>query len=451
MPSTALAGLRPAQLAVLAYAGTLVLLLAYALATGSTPSIAVCIGVALAPPALWLAARRPLVFPFCAYVLVMPFDTLGRLGGFGTLTKLVGLFCAAALLIRLLQTRDAVAPPRALFGWLALLGWMTLSALWAIEAGDSLPLAGQYASLLGLYALLALTPVRKADLDAVLVTTVAASVIASAYTASMFAAGHDVLSSGRVIIHNGDYYIDPNNFAAALVLPFGLAAHWLTSSRSWLARGAAAAAMLVLAAGLAASGSRGGALAVGALFLWLAIRSRKRVAVVAIGAVATAATLLANPGFVARFMEARTSDAAGRTDIWKVGILAFRDHWALGAGVGNFQNAFDHEYLNVYARYVLGWHWAAHNTFLQFGVELGVIGLALMAVALVLQATMLRGIGRDDALFDLRITLEGALIGLLVAALSGTILNEKYTWLLFSAMALVRGYAFTRDRANAQA
>lgn len=431
---------------VVVYVAGLALLCARELAAGSTRWLAACIVAALAPPALYAAIRRPLVFPFCAYILVMPFDTLGRLGGFGTITKLVGLLCAAALILRLLRGRDAVPTPRAVLAWLALLGWMLLSTLWALEPADSLPLVAQYASLLALYAVLSMMPATQFELDAVLGSTLVASVAAAAYGAWMFARGEDVLTSSRVIIRNGDFYIDPNNFATALVLPFAIAVTWLLGANSRLVRVAMIPALLLLAAGVAASGSRGGALAVLAMFLWLVVRSRRRIAAAALLAASLGAALAANPGLVQRFAEARSTDAAGRTDIWRVGLLALRDHWTIGAGVGNFANAFDHEYLNVFARYVLGWHWAAHNTFLEAAVELGLVGVVLLVVALCLQVSMLRVVGRDDPLFEIRVALEGALVGLLVASLSGTILNQKFTWLCFAAAALVRARALVAAR-----
>jgi hypothetical protein len=432
---------------IFVYVAGLAVLCARGLAPGSSLWLTVCVVAALAPAGLYAALRLPLLFPFCAYVLVMPFDTLGRLGGFGTITKLVGLFCAAALILRLLHGRDAVSMPRAVFAWLALLGWMLFSTLWAIEPADGLPLVMQYASLIALYGVLSMMPATRFELSAVFGSTLLASVGAAAYGTWMFARGEDVLNSSRVIIRNGDFYIDPNNFATALVLPFAIAATWLLGADSRLVRAAMIPALLLLTAGVAASGSRGGALAVLATFLWLVVRSRRRLAAAALLATSAGTALAANPGLALRFAEARTTDAAGRTDIWRIGLLALRDHWAVGAGIGNFANAFDHEYLNVFARYVLGWHWAAHNTFLETGVELGVVGVALLVVALYAQVSMLRAVGRDDPLFDLRIALEAALVGLLVASLSGTVLNQKYTWLCFAAVALVRARGLVAARA----
>jgi putative inorganic carbon (HCO3(-)) transporter len=431
---------------VAAYVAGLALLCAHELVSGSSLGLAACIVAALAPPALYAAIRVPLVFPFCAYIVVMPFDTLGRLGGFGTLTKLVGLLCAAALIFRLLRGRDAVPMPRAVVAWLGLLGWMLLSTLWALEPADSLPLLAQYASLLGLYAVVSMMPATEFEMNAILGSTLLASVAASAYATWMFPHGEDVLSSSRVIIRNGDFYIDPNNFATALVLPFAIAVTWLIGAPSRVVRAAMIPALLVLAAGVAASGSRGGALAVLAMFFWLVLRSRRRLAAAGLLVLTLGATLGANPGLIARFAEAQSTDAAGRTDIWRVGLLALRDHWTIGAGIGNFANAFDREYLNVFARYVLGWHWAAHNTFLEAGVELGIVGVALLLVALFYQVLMLRIVGRDNPLFDVRVALEGALIGLLIASFSGTILNQKFTWLCFAAAAIVRARVIVARR-----
>jgi hypothetical protein len=118
-------------------------------------------------------------------------------------------------------------------------------------------------------------------------------------------------------------------------------------------------------------------------------------------------TLIANPGLPTRFATAEQDGAAGRRDVWHVGLYAFRDHWLLGAGVGNFPNAFDKEYINVYTQYVLGWHWVAHNVPLTMATELGVVGFAIFLVAILKQYLMLRNMGcHDTNRYELRLSIR---------------------------------------------
>jgi hypothetical protein len=414
------------------------------LASGSKYGPILSLALALAPVGVYAALRWPLIFPFCAYVLVMPFDTLVALGHFGSATKAVGLLCAAALVLRIARTRRTIPAPRALGMWLALLLWMFLTAAWALEPADSAVALAQYVALIALYAVLSVLPVAEFEWQAILGSTVAASVFAGAYGAWLFRNGQDVVAAAsRVIIRQGDNFIDPNNFAAALILPLGIALCWLFTAKSRLVRALMLPVIGVLVVGFSASGSRGGMLAALGMVAWIVFRARYRIWLAIVGAATVAVALLANPGLVARFAETQQTDAAGRTDIWRVGLLALRDHWFVGAGIGNFPDAYDTEYLNVFARYVLGWHFPAHNTFLEIGVEGGAIGFALFALALWCQVRTLRIIPKENPLYDMRLALEGAFIGLLVAAGSGTLLNQKYMWLCFMLIVLARGRYLT--------
>jgi O-antigen ligase len=430
--------------AVAAWALCTALVSARMLASGWILAPEASVAIALAPLGAYAALRWPLIFPFCAYVFVMPFDTLTTLGRFGSMTKAVGLVCAAALVLRLVRSRTMVPPPKALGAWLLLLLWMFLSAAWAMESSDSAVALAQYVALLALYAIVAVMPVTAFEFDSVLGSTLVASVLAAAYGAWLFRSGQDVVASAsRVIIRHGDNYIDPNNFAAALILPLAIALCWLFTARSRLLRVAMLPAIGVLVLGFATSGSRGGMLAALAMVLWLVVRARYRLWLAGVAACTVAGALLSNPGLVQRFAQTQSTDAAGRTDVWRVGLLALRDHWVVGAGVGNFPDAFDTEYLNVFARYVLGWHWAAHNTFLEIAVELGFVGLVLLVAALWVQVRTLRVVPQGHPLYDTRLALEAAFVGLLVAACSGTLLNQKYLWLCFTAIVLLRSRMVT--------
>jgi O-antigen ligase len=167
---------------------------------------------------------------------------------------------------------------------------------------------------------------------------------------------------------------------------------------------------------------------------------------------AAATTLAANPGLPARFAQAQEDGGAGRRDIWHVGLYALRDYWMTGAGVGNFTNAYDREYIHVYgAQYVLGWHWAAHNVPLMVATELGIVGFSLFVLALVAQFQVLRHLAAGNrSAFELRLTLEGAFLAIVVSGFSTSDLNAKYVWLAFSLMVLYRAslLGVSRNRAG---
>ena len=231
--------------------------------------------------------------------------------------------------------------------------------------------------------------------------------------------------------------------AAGLVLPFTLGMYWLFNSRHAALRIAMIPALGMLLLGFAASGSRGGFTELAAVFLYLIVRSKHRLWLAALMVASVLSALVVNPGIVARFQAAQSDGGAGRADIWHIGIIALRDHWFLGAGVGNFPQAYDREYINVYAHLSGAWSRPAHNVPLTVAVELGVVGFGLFVLAAYRQLTMLRNMPTDAGLRELRLTLEAACIGVLMAGQSLSNLNTKYLWLEFSLMVMMRSYLLT--------
>ena len=414
------------------------------LESGSKTSLVLCAVITLGPLAVYGTLRSPIVFPFCAYVLVLPFDSLSSLGSGGTLAKLLGALTAGALLVRVLRRGQAIVPPKAVFFWIALLVWMGVSIFWALNLRDGMVSFQMYASLVALFALLSVARVTPREFNTVLSAVLIAGIISAGYDAYQYRSGQSLVAANagvsRVMIVVGDSYIDPNALAAALVLPASIALYWLFNSRFKILSWSMLAALAVLVLGFAASGSRGGFIELGIVFAYLIVRSRHRLKLLALMLLAAVTTLAANPGLPARFAQAQQDGGAGRRDIWHVGLYALRDYWLTGAGVGNFPNAFDREYINVYAQYVLGWHWAAHNVPLMIGTELGVVGFCLFTAAVLAQFGVLARLAENDASqFELRLALEGAFLGIIVSGFSTSDLNAKYVWLAFSLMVLYRG------------
>ena len=398
----------------------------------------------LGPLAIYVTFRSPLVFPFCAYILVLPFDSLSSLGSGGTLSKLLGALTAGALLIRVLGRGRAVRAPKVVFIWGTLLLWMAVSMFWALNLHDALVAFQMYASLIALFTLCSFARVSAREFNTIMGAVVIAGLISAGYDAYLYHSGQSLIAAdagtSRVLIAVGDSYIDPNALAAALVLPAAIALYWLFNSRYVVLSMAMIPVFVILLLGFAASGSRGGFIELGIVFLYSIVRSRNRIWLFSLMALAVVTSLAANPGLPARFAQAEQDGGAGRRDIWHVGLYALRDYWMTGAGVGNFPNAFDREYINVYAQYVLGWHWAAHNVPLMVGTELGFVGFTIFVCALVSQVTVLRRFANaNSSKFELRLVLEAAALGVIVSGFSTSDLNGKYVWLVFSLMVLYRG------------
>lgn len=399
---------------------------------------------ALSPVCLYVALRAPLAFPFCLYIVSLPFDSISSLGSGGTLSKLLGLLSAVAIVPAVLRTGIPRRLPKAVVAWVLLLAFMLFSLLWTMNSVDGTSSIQMYGSLIALYALLALAPVKKFEFNTILAAIVLEGVIAAGLNAYLFR--QDAVATGvassRYILIVGDSSIDPNLLAGALVLPFAISLYWLFNSRYWALRVAMLPALAVLLLGFAAAASREGFIELAAMFAYLIVRSRHRIWLAAILLFSSVTALLANPALIERFQQGQRDGGAGRTDIWHIGIYALRDHWLIGAGVGNFPDAFDREYLNVYAYHLLGWHWVAHNVPLTIATELGVAGSIIFCIAVFAQLTALRKCASDMPLSELRLALEGACIAALVAGFFASVLNTKFLWLAFSIMLIMRTYAF---------
>ena len=427
------------------YLSAVILCVAVFSRSGSSGVPTLVLAAALAPIAIYSMVRAPLLFPFCAYILILPFDSLSSLGSGGTLTKLVGMLTAAALFLRVVRRGLTMKIPAAVIGWGLLLFWMGISIIWALDLSDATYYFQQYASLIALFFLLSVVTVTRLELNAILASTLLAGVVSAGYDAYLYHSGQSLVAANagvtRVLIVVGDAQIDPNALASALVLPTAIAIFWLFNSSHAVVRVTMIPALAILLLGFSASGSRGGFIQLGVFFCYLIVRSRHRIWLGVLMLTAIATTLAANPGLPARFADAQQDGGAGRRDIWNIGIHALRHYWFAGAGVGNFANAFDREYINVYSHYVLGWHWVSHNVPLQIATELGLIGFIVFAVAVYLQFRALRSVAvGDGAGVELRIVLEGAFLGVMTSGLSISNLNLKYVWLAFSVIMVYRGF-----------
>ena len=244
------------------------------------------------------------------------------------------------------------------------------------------------------------------------------------------------------------YFYDANDFAVLAVTAMPLALYFLHSRRTARARALAMMALIVLIVGFVRSGSRGGFLALLAvaafvLFRYSAIPLRHRVAATALGAVIL--TAIASSQYWTQ-MNTIFSDAdynwtseTGRTQIWGRAVGYMLQHPLLGVGPGNFQAA--EGILSPFAerqQYGVGVRWnAAHNTYLQVGAELGIVGLVcFIAILGAAFGALRRARARDRASREINQALTASLIGFVVGAF---FLSLAYYDMLYALIALAVG------------
>lgn len=404
--------------------------LIHGLLQGSKTITLLAVVLGLAPVVLYIATKWPIIFPVCFYILFIPFDNLLGVSQFGTVTKLLAILSGIALAFWLIRHKQANRVPISVKIWGILLFWMSLSVLWAIDPTLSGARLISFTLLFLLYLALAVMPAKLRDLKAMLLASVVGGVVAAGYGTYLFYHGLGLILK-RLIISNGQDAIDPNHFAAALILPVAVVTVFALRSNSLLRKLALVAVDIVFFAGIYASGSRGGMLAIGVVFAFIFWKSRHRFQMFAVAAAGLAGSFFMPVSVWARFSNALSTGGAGRVSIWRVGWDAFKHHWLIGAGIGNFPAAYDKSFLNVFESYYTNWHRVPHNLFVSTSVELGIVGMAIVLVAWGSQFALLNRIDRRSELYDFALIAQASVLGVFTAAIFLDVMYEKYTWLIF--------------------
>ncbi|MGC1381455.1 MAG: O-antigen ligase family protein [Candidatus Baltobacteraceae bacterium] len=433
-------------------AGASVILL---LVFGVSPAALALVCLAAGPIGLYVAYKRPLDFPLGLYMLLIPFDNLLGTGSFGTLTKLLGMVSGAFLLLWVVRHRRLAITGRAVVVLLALVVWMFASAFWAIDQGAALQIMATYAGLMGLYVVLTMMPVSPAQFRTLLLLVVAGAVCAALYGIHAFyqnpSFAQESPDTMRMIIQVGQNYIDPNHFSDALLFPIAIVTMWGLRARRIVAKLPCLAALAIFVTAILYSGSREGltAMLVIATYYFWRSRYRLQLALGALAIVTTAATTQTSVWL--RFSTALATGGSGRTSIWAVAVEAAKHRLLQGYGVGNFTQAFDLFYLGVHQPYPYGWESPAHNLVLHYLVELGVVGIGLIAAFFVFSFRSLREIKVGSELYDYRVMMEAALIATAVVSMTIDLFTYKYAWLVFSMIALLRNAAASYQSAPMRA
>jgi putative inorganic carbon (hco3(-)) transporter len=203
--------------------------------------------------------------------------------------------------------------------------------------------------------------------------------------------------------------------------------------------------------GIVGSSSRGGLVGLGAVAMWMLLKSRYKVRGLAgLTVLAFAVYRLIPPEQMARLQSmGDDSTSVSRTTMWARGLQMMKDHPFLGIGYANWSS---------YSALHFGSPLLSHNIFIQAGAELGYTGLvafvALIVTTLVINhrtrrlARHLPGTGGFSS--AMANGLDGALIGFLASGFFVTVLYYPFFWINFAfTVALYRAtLAQARSDAN---
>jgi len=408
---------------------------AHDLVRGTKMGLVLALIIATLPLTIVIGIIRPMWFPFALYVFLVPFNQLILVGGFGTLGKLLGIVSSAAIVFWVLRSKRVVPAPLTVYAWGAFIAWMVASAFWAYDPQRSLTAINTFAQLLFLFVIVAIAGADDLDIRVVITALSIGGIVASLYGGYLFYTAGGQFEH-RLAINTSDQGVDPNHFAASLLLPMSLVTVAALGARRWT-KIALLVGSCVLLAGIYASASRGAMLAVVAIMFYIFIRTRYRLQIAALTAAAVGLGVLVNPYAWSRVVS-DYSGGSGRLSIWQIGFEAFKPRWLAGAGMDNFSLAFNRVFLHVYVPLSTDWSRNAHNIIATVGVELGVIGLILVFFVWFSQFIVLRHVSSDHPMYGLRVSVEAATLGLVVAAMFLDLLYFKYAWLVFMAAALIR-------------
>jgi O-antigen ligase len=243
----------------------------------------------------------------------------------------------------------------------------------------------------------------------------------------------------RSYLRTENLFWNPDFLATALILPLLIAVSGMVWSRDRVTRFLSFLAVCAIMPSMILTGARGPELGTLAAVAYLIVRDSHRWKLASyFSGLAAIAGIVFAPTLASRWSEAFAHGGAGRTDIWRVGWVAFKNNWLFGAGFNNFTQAYNQVFLQVFQPLYVGWSHVSHNILVGNGVELGIVGLALLLFGWYTQLRTLHSVDEQDARYPVRLCLEAAVIGLFVSGLFADIMVVKFPWLAFMLINLTR-------------
>ena len=404
-------------------------LLGYAIGRGNWAFV-------IATLVLPLALVWPVETALGAFALIVPFDEITGVGnGTVTVTWLVGVFALVMLLmVGVLQKRLEI-PPRAALWWTLLVAWGGFSAFWAIDPSSALAKLPTALSLLLIYLATASLEISDRELSTISLFAIAGGCAAAVFAVHAFFSGsfyHGGEMRGSLIV--GAKETDPNIFAASLLLPLALAVGRFLAPSGRLQKMLMLGACAVISLGMLVTQSRGAVLAMAVMIFVYLYRFRIKLRLVVPVFVCAVTFASVWDLLFTRFEKAGASGGGGRLDIWRAGLAAIQKYGFFGAGMENFGFAY-----NEFARFsskFQGYSFGAHNIYLQISVELGIVGVLLLAAAVTSQFRMLRGSPTGKAPISSSVPFEAASWAMLCSGFFLGVLWLKSFWLVWMLLAV---------------
>jgi O-antigen ligase len=390
---------------------------------------------------------------------------------FDTPSSLLGGVAIASLAAHILVTRRARVPGLPVACWLLFLGWCTASIFWSHQPVVVLHELQIAFPLVVLFVLAALTRFDERDLDLVRLAIVVGGAAVGGYALYLFAQNAGLPShglGGRFSLVTDPEETNPNQLAAALLLPLTLSVHLILEPVRPFPRRLSvvigSTSFVFVAIGLVLTGSRGGVIAgaigvaavlilaarwepwlrgrVAALITWFFVATVTTAFVAVLGVWSSGAIERFIASYPVQRIIASDTGTSGRTEIWTTGAVACRTACAFGSGIGSFEDVYTDAFAFSGVERNVGLERPGHNLYLSIAVEVGLVGLGLFVLAVVAEWGALRATPISAAL-------GAAVIALLVADVVEGFIWFKYFWLPFILIRIatdVRGDVRSAER-----
>jgi probable O-glycosylation ligase (exosortase A-associated) len=333
----------------------------------------------------------------------------------------------------------------------ALLGFCVLavaSMSWSVNPAVTRDHVIELLKLVAVYFTLVNVVTTRRRLVVLCGALVLASVVTSIGVINWYNRGEDLVEGFRA--RWVGVYADPNHMAMDMVLVVPLAVAFLARKGSaWTFRLACAAAAALAVVAIVVSHSRGGFIGLSVAMGFWAIREKRRLQALCVGALLFVGLLLFAPESfwarnetVASFEE--DASAMGRVYAWETAGNMSADRPLLGVGLGAFRDAwFDYAPPQARRAYV------AHNIFLDVVGELGWVGLALFLVFVSAAVGGAFRAAQDAEAGWVARALGAAMTGYLVCDLFSGYLLSAHFYVLFGLAAAADRLALQEARARA--
>lgn len=229
---------------------------------------------------------------------------------------------------------------------------------------------------------------------------------------------------------------DPNDIALLFAMYLPIVANEALLGGKWIKLVASASAACSIMA-IALTGSRGGIIALAAIGLHaiLLVKKRRWILLSAFALAGFIINATASDSLWERFQTLQDSSdynfeaKEGRLTVWKEGLYIMITHPIVGVGLGQFMTGLGTLGSGVWL--------TAHNSFVQIGTELGVIGLGAF-IALLFSIYRLGKRGAESAFLPLaeRQRFVALQLGLTGYCAGGFFLSQAYGFILFTFVAL---------------